>query len=148
MFSRRSIRMTMLLAVILLAVTGCGRAPATDNVSGPSVIGREMSFAPTLVQARVGQPITVAFFNAGAVEHDWAVLNLPARDVQATAEGPGGTHQTGTGDGSDPSVHVAAMPGQHGAVTFTPEQIGRYTIVCTVPGHKEAGMMGMLTVVE
>lgn len=107
-----------------------------------------MSFAPTQVTATVAQPITVVFVNEGAVEHDWVVMNVPVRDVQATVEGTGGTHQTRTGDGSTPSIHVAAMPGERGEVRFTAERAGRYTVVCTVPGHKEAGMMGMLTVVE
>jgi uncharacterized cupredoxin-like copper-binding protein len=150
MQSRRICRRGVLLAAGLLALAGCagGRTPATENPSGPAVTAREMSFTPSQVQAKVGQPVIVAFVNAGVVEHDWAILNLPARDVQATAVGPGGTHTNGAGDGSNPTVHVAAMPGQHGAVTFTPDQTGRYTIVCTVPGHKEAGMMGMLTVID
>lgn len=88
------------------------------------------------------------FSNAGAVEHDWSVLNMPAHDVHETAEGAGGTHARHSADGSAPSVHVAAMPRQQGEVTFTPDKAGRYTVVCTVPGHKEAGMMGMLSVAE
>jgi uncharacterized cupredoxin-like copper-binding protein len=139
----------LLGAVALLTLAACGNAPASPATEVRlSVAGREMTFTPTQVRATVGQPITVEFVNEGVVEHDWAVLKLAARDVRATVEGAGGTHQTGTGDGSNPSVHVAAMPGERGEVTFTAEQPGRYTIGCTVPGHKEAGMMGMLTVAE
>ena len=37
-------------------------------------------------------------------------------------------------------------PGQTGSVSFTPRAAGTYAYYCDVPGHKEAGMTGTLTV--
>ena len=129
----------LLAAVLFLAACGSAAAPTTVRTE---VSATELSFTPTQVTAKVGQQITVSFANVGAVEHDWAVMNLPAREVHASGEAHG-AH-----DEMAPEVHVAAKPGGRAELTFTPDKAGRYTIVCTVPGHADAGMMGMLTVVN
>jgi uncharacterized cupredoxin-like copper-binding protein len=36
--------------------------------------------------------------------------------------------------------------GQAGTLEFTPTKPGTYEFICTVPGHKEAGMVGALIV--
>ncbi len=128
----------LLAAVLFLAACGSAAAPTLRT----EVSATELSFTPTQVTAKVGQPITVSFANVGAVEHDWAVMNLPAREVHASGE----AHTDH--DEAAPEVHVAAKPGGRAELTFTPDEAGRYTIVCTVPGHADAGMMGMLTVVN
>jgi uncharacterized cupredoxin-like copper-binding protein len=46
----------------------------------------------------------------------------------------------------DPVLHVAAEPGASNHLSFTPTKPGNYQFYCTVPGHKEAGMVGTLVV--
>lgn len=134
-----------LAALLLLAACG-GAAPSTTQTNTPiEVTAKDLTFTPPMVTAKVGQPVTVRFDNQGALEHDWSVLNIDAAEVHVADEGASAAHDHPAGTSE---VHVAAMPGEHGEITFTPEQPGRYTIVCTVTGHKEAGMMGMLTVTE
>ena len=135
----------LLVAVLLLAACGQSSGAVTD-MTRVDVTGKELSFTPAQVTASVGQRLTIAFKNEGAVEHDWAVLEMPVQDVHAEAEAFGGAHSHEAVDGAMPTVHVASMPGNVTEVTFTPARAGRYTIVCTVPGHKEAGMMGLLAV--
>ena len=43
-------------------------------------------------------------------------------------------------------IAVAAGPAGQGKLTFTPSKAGTYEFFCTVAGHKEAGMVGTLTV--
>ena len=138
MIMRQSRTWLLLAAVLFLAACGSAAAPTLRT----EISATELSFTPTQVTAKVGQPITVSFANVGAVEHDWAVMNLPAREVHASGE----AHSDH--DDAAPEVHVAAKPGRRAQLTFTPDEAGRYTIVCTVPGHADAGMMGMLTVVN
>jgi len=46
-----------------------------------------------------------------------------------------------------PNAHVTALPGQRNVATFyAPEQPGTYEVVCTVPGHKDLGMVATLVV--
>ena len=127
----------LLAAVLFLAACGSAAAPTLRT----EVSATELSFTPTQVTAKVGQPITVSFANVGAVEHDWAVMNLPAREVHASGE----AHSDH--DEAAPEIHVAAKPGGRAELTFTPDKAGRYTIVCTVPGHFYV-MQGKLRVVR
>lgn len=43
-------------------------------------------------------------------------------------------------------LHVHTGSGEQASVTFTPTEPGTYEFYCTVPGHREAGMIGQLTV--
>ena len=46
------------------------------------------------------------------------------------------------------ALKVVAKPGQTVTLDFTPTAKGTYEYVCTIPGHKEAGMKGTITVTE
>ncbi len=103
-------------------------APAHDEmaVGGAAqrvpVVLSDFSFSPARVVVKVGQPVQVSVLNAGKVAHDWSVQGL------AGAE------------------HVHAPPGQGASVVFTPTEVGTFEVVCTEPGHAQAGMVGELVV--
>ncbi len=152
MVQRRYCCTPIVLIVAMLTLLACGSAPLVSDERVPTQVevhATEYGFMPRDVAAKVGQPITIVYVNDGAIEHDWAVFDLLAYDVnvQMDTDVP---HPEGSHEHSSvlPDVHIAAMPGQHGELVFTPEKAGRYTIVCTINGHKEAGMVGTLTVVE
>lgn len=45
--------------------------------------------------------------------------------------------------------HVAhADPGETVTATFTIDQAGTYTAYCSVPGHRDAGMVASLEVID
>jgi uncharacterized cupredoxin-like copper-binding protein len=46
----------------------------------------------------------------------------------------------------EPVLHVAAEPGATNRLSFTPTKPGTYEFMCTVAGHKEAGMAGTMVV--
>ena len=48
--------------------------------------------------------------------------------------------------GSMDMLHVHGLPGQSHAISFTPTTPGTYTVYCTVPGHREAGMTATVVV--
>ncbi|MEI8221751.1 MAG: plastocyanin/azurin family copper-binding protein, partial [bacterium] len=81
----------------------------------------------------------------GLLEHDFNVMGIRASGVKAVDVGVSSAH--GSAHGSAPeAVHVAAGPGKTGTLTFTPLVAGEFPVACSVPGHKEAGMVGTLTV--
>ncbi|MEJ7764565.1 MAG: cupredoxin domain-containing protein [Acidimicrobiales bacterium] len=83
-----------------------------------NVTGSEYSFAPSALKASAG-PTTIRFTNSGAMEHDLVIDAL--------------------------HVHLNAKPGKtaEATVTLTP---GTYEAYCSVPGHRQSGMQGKLTV--
>jgi uncharacterized cupredoxin-like copper-binding protein len=87
------------------------------------VTATEFKFDPANVTAKAGSATTLTLSNKGTQIHDWTIDNLGGSKVQ-----------------------VIAQPGQSANVTFTPSQAGTYQVYCDQPGHKDAGMVGQLTV--
>jgi plastocyanin len=82
----------------------------------------ELAYTSTRETAKAGK-VTVEFKNPQALTHDVAIEDSSGKEVGATEL---------IADGSDTTT-----------VDLKP---GTYTYFCTVPGHREAGMEGTLTV--
>lgn len=94
-------------------------ANLTSNVA---MTASEFKFTPTSAQVPVGQKVTFTLTNTGVVEHD---LTIP-----------------GTG------FAISANAGQTTTGEFTFDKPGVFDFFCSIPGHKDAGMKGTLTVVD
>lgn len=114
------------LASLLLAActqSGGGQAVA----SGEMVVKTtEFKFEPSSFRVEAGKPIKLVLTNAGQIEHDLMISGLM----------PGGQE-----------LQVAAGAGEKASIEFAPDKPGVYEIVCTLPGHKSAGMVGKIEVV-
>ncbi len=142
----------------LLALAGCAGAPAAAPAAPAGggtqtleVVAQDLRFSPTELAVEAGRPVTIRFQNQGQLEHDWSILDIEVRDVQQSAsdgnEGHGSEgHEAMMMPGAHPDVHVVVKPGHTGLLTFTPTKAGRYEFICTIAGHKDAGMKGTLTV--
>ena len=102
--------------------TGGGGAGggSTVNISTPS--GTELAYDQKDVSAKAGS-VTIDFTNNESISHDVAVESSSGDTVGQTDLVASGT-----------------------ANTTVDLQPGTYTFFCTVPGHREAGMEGTLTV--
>jgi uncharacterized cupredoxin-like copper-binding protein len=56
------------------------------------------------------------------------------------------TEHSMSGDHPEYDLHAATSAGETSVIKFTPTEPGTYQIICSVPGHKEAGMTGELIV--
>lgn len=106
------------------------RPGAAAAVAGEvKVVATDLKFTPPTIQAKVGQALKVVLENNGVIEHDIAFPTVKA-------DQPGA------------SLKALAKPGQTATLEFTPTAKGSYEYVCTIPGHKEAGMKGKIDVVD
>ena len=96
-------------------------APASDLSTSVTVTASEFKFSPSSIQVPAGQKISFTLDNKGAVEHD---VTIQAAGFTLLAR----AGQTATGD-------------------YTFDTPGVFDLICSIPGHKEAGMKGTLTVV-
>ena len=103
------------------------QAPAATVPVEVKVVATDLKFTPPTLQAKVGQPIKIVLDNKGVIEHDIAFPTIKADKPAA-------------------SLKAVAKPGQTVTLEFTPTAKGTYEYVCTIPGHKEAGMKGTITV--
>ena len=107
-----------------LALTACGGGSAGPEPLDVTLkTDNSFLYSPVTLTTKVSQTINMTLENSGALEHTFLIDEL------------------GVTSGT-----IAA--GQTGAFRFTPDQAGTYTFYCNVPGHKEGGMIGTLTVTE
>jgi Cu+-exporting ATPase len=113
------------VAVIGLALAG-GVLAADRAIDAElphlDVTARDMRFEPADVTVTAGQWTVLEFANDDQVVHDWMVVGVPNLDAPA-------------------------RPGQTARLRFVLDMPGTYHVMCSIPGHAEAGMVGTLTVV-
>jgi uncharacterized cupredoxin-like copper-binding protein len=117
---RRSTIPTVLIAAAL-ALGGCGggeNGTGDDDHAMLDVTAREFSFDPDQMRVPAGQPVMLTLRNAGTVEHDFAI--------------------------DDPEVLVYAAAGETVEEEIGSFPAGTYTVYCSIPGHREAGMEATL----
>jgi plastocyanin len=110
------------------AETGAGQAKEAEGGSAGSAAaldieaGEGLAYTSDTASAKAGK-VTVDFTNSQPLTHDVAIEDSSGKTIGKTEL---------IAEGSDSTV-VDLKPGE-------------YTYYCTVPGHREAGMEGTLTV--
>lgn len=135
------------IVVACTATVPSDRAKATEV----TVVATEFRLEPAVLTVPAGRPVRLTFANRGAVEHDWEAHGLTATDVRVISAPPNIPQRLGDEVNQKAArgiPHPMAGPGQQMVIEFTPTTPGTYDIVCEVPGHKEAGMVGKLVVGE
>jgi uncharacterized cupredoxin-like copper-binding protein len=108
---------------------GAGLATDTPRASTGT---DSVRFDPDSLAVPAGQDITLTFSAESGLEHDFVV-----EDVDSASEG-------GRGD-----LQVAhADAGEATDATFRIDEPGAYTVYCSVPGHRQGGMVATLDVQE
>jgi plastocyanin len=113
------------------------------------VTATEFALAPATLEVPAGQPVEITFINKGATFHNWAVPSLAATRLQVLSmpkDLPDVYIHDMTKLIKDGHPIIAAGPHQRAVLRFTPLDVGTYQILCTIPGHKEMGMVGTLVV--
>jgi nitrite reductase (NO-forming) len=122
---------TLVIAGALLIVSpgqntrlaaGTGAQAAVANLpTDISLTATEFKFNPGSMQLPAGKKVSITLVNMGAVEHDITVDAL--------------------------GVKLQTAVGKTASGEFTLDKPGTYDFYCSIPGHKEAGMRGTLSVV-
>jgi len=146
------------IAAGMLLLGACASRPQPQEIT---LTAKTMTYDPSTFEATAGVPVELTFVNQDALEHDFSVLEIPVESV-SEADPMSAEHEMQMGAGGepvlhvaaeemgaaalDPVLHVAAEPGATNNLTFTPTKPGTYEFFCTVPGHKDAGMVGTMVV--
>ena len=123
------------LLVLALTLSACGNAGPSTNLN---VNMTDFMYDPSNYTVPAGQTITLKLSNNGAVEHEFVIMKY-GTDVGADF-----------GDDDEENIYweVELSAGSSGEYTFTaPSEPGEYQIVCGIPGHFMAGMVGKMIVV-
>ncbi len=117
-----------LVAVMLVAAglgtAACGRRPAPPggDASRPpiDVVATEWALQPSPLTVRAG-PVTFRVRNQGVVDHNFGIEGRPGAELGGIKPGESNT------------LSVRLEP-------------GTYTAYCSLPGHREAGMVAEIRV--
>jgi uncharacterized cupredoxin-like copper-binding protein len=126
--------------LVLAACSGLSASSAAQEIA---IEAEALTYNPATIEVTAGKPVKLTFHNKDAVDHDFSIMEIPMV-MSATAEPMAGHDMGGLSD--QPQLHMAVAMGGIGSMEFTPSKPGTYEFLCTVPGHKEAGMKGTLVV--
>jgi FtsP/CotA-like multicopper oxidase with cupredoxin domain len=118
----------VLVATACTASSGSPSAATVDAASASTYavsLSDELKITPAMIDAPASTPLTFTVTNDGKGQHSFAV------------QAPGQTYETAMLDGG--ATATLEVPGL---------AAGSYTYLCTVPGHADAGMKGMLMVAD
>ena len=111
--------LALIVGLTVLAVRlGSGGGVADRPATDGAVVATEFRYSPARLES--GPEVEQVLRNEGAVYHDLVISGVE-------------------------DLHLKALPGEEdrAAVTLQP---GRYVFWCTIPGHRDAGMVGELVV--
>lgn len=131
---KKSLRIGVVLLSIILTACGGSNSPTTNL----NVTLTDFMFSPTQFTVPAGQEITLDANNSGAVIHNFIIMNL------------GQTAGTEYTKEDDANVYwkLELPAGASTKTTFTaPAEPGEYEVICSTPGHLQAGMVAKMTVV-
>jgi plastocyanin len=110
------LRLHLLVGILFLVLSGCGG----QETQAITIQASGMSFTPARVTVKIGQAVSLRIINRDGYAH---AFDLDAFDIHSP---------------------LSAKETQN--FSFTPETPGRFLFYCSSPGHKMAGMEGLLIV--
>ncbi|MGE7274842.1 cupredoxin domain-containing protein [Brevibacillus panacihumi] len=111
------------------------------SIQEVSLTAVDFSYQPNQITLKKNIPFKVILQNKGKVEHDIEVVT--EGKIMIIVESDSG-HQHGSQTASN--VHLHAKPGESAESVWKAMEEGTYIFYCTIPGHKESGMIGRLIV--
>lgn len=121
-----------LTALSILLVACGGSSTPTAEIRADMT---DLMFNPANFEAPAGTEVTLQLTNSGAVEHNFVILKKGAEYTTGADIKP-----------EDIIIDAKLAAGESGEFTFKIDEAGEYDVVCNVPGHLEAGMVGTLTI--
>ena len=140
--TRRILMLTLAVVALSFAVAACGGDDDDDEAEEPAA---EETTGETTGGGGGGTTLELAADPGGALAFDQTELTAPAGEVtihltndaqiphNVEVEGNGVEEVSETVTGADTSLAITLEPGE-------------YVFYCAVPGHREGGMEGTLTV--
>lgn len=97
----------------------------------------DLSYSPYKIVVEKNIPITLELKNSDLMEHDIEIKDLSFNLMSEPS------HHHGI---KEKVIHLHAEPQTTSEITFSINEVGTYEFYCTIPGHKESGMVGQFVV--
>lgn len=100
------------------------------------------SYSPSKINLSKNKKVLLTFTNHDSVEHDIVIVKMPT--LPNTDQENSSSH--GSHDSHGDGLHLHASPHEEENISFTPTETGTYEFYCSLPGHRENGMVGIIIV--
>jgi uncharacterized cupredoxin-like copper-binding protein len=136
--TRRILALEMAVAVVALAVAGCGGSSSSTTTKSAT---RSVTVSTSGAHA-----VKLSADPSGALKFNTKTLSAKAGAVTITMNNPSSLEHgiAVEGNGVDKDGKIVGQGGT--SVLAVQLKAGKYTFFCPVPGHRQAGMQGTLTV--
>jgi uncharacterized cupredoxin-like copper-binding protein len=138
------------LIILPLAFVACASGGTAETAPEPkavTLIATDIAYDIEQIDVSAGQTVELTLDNQGVLEHDFTIVEIPLADEVTTIEEAGEMEAHDAEHAAEENdVHIAAPTADQGTIAFTPAAPGEYVYYCTVSGHREAGMEGVLIV--
>lgn len=127
---KKPTRLLSVVAAAALVLSACSGNEPGESGDGTTLIvtGTDaLRFEPDQFTVSAGETVTIELDAEEAINHTFTI--------------------EGAADGADLTVAEAGA-GETATGTFTIDEAGTFEVFCSVPGHREAGMVATLTVAE
>jgi plastocyanin len=137
---------SVLLVAIALALFGL--AACGDDDDGNDDEGTvETAVEATTGEGGAGETIDISAAADGSLAYDQTEVTVPAGLVSVNFDNPASlSHDVVIEDESGGEIAKTDLVAEGQTATTAELQPGTYTFYCSVPGHREGGMEGTLTV--
>lgn len=140
------IMLLVLGTLVLAACSSQGSATTPPEPVDVTLTTTDIAYDKNRIEVVAGRPVSLTLHNTGALEHDFSIVEMPHTGEVASTEMDDEMAGHDMSNMPEMDIHVAAPTDQSNTIEFTPTTPGEYEYYCTVAGHKEAGMVGMLVV--
>ncbi|MGH8902453.1 MAG: plastocyanin/azurin family copper-binding protein [Egibacteraceae bacterium] len=139
---------TLLVLVTVLALVGCskGQPEFTANDQVPAEQRTSEAAAEGGGEQEAGTVAGVWVVQSTALKFDQAPTTLPAGRVTIELQNMAGLPHDVAFEGVRGGKPIVETEGKESATGTVELESGTYTFYCNVPGHREAGMEGTVTV--
>lgn len=122
------------------SMAGMGGDPAKVTRTIPVEMNDTMRFIPDKISVKAGETVRFFIVNKGKVPHEMVIGMADEIEEHAAMmkKMPGMVHKEAN--------QITLAPGQRGGIVWQFAKAGTVSFACLVPGHKEAGMVGEISV--
>lgn len=129
-------KIILLLVLLSMASAGCSSGTTEKKLN---IELNDFTITPNQITVQAGSEVSINVTNNGTIKHDLNIMMF-GTDIGDTF---------GDDDRENVIWVVSLEPGETTSQTFTvPDQPGTYQLICSLPGHMQAGMTGTLEVIK
>lgn len=109
-----------------------------NNVRSLRINTKLFQYRPSNISLNKNETVSLTLENSDGIEHDLEIKDFSI----ITSNKISHDHH----EGKNNLFHLHAKANSSSELTFTPTKSGEFEFYCTIPGHKESGMFGLITV--